>query len=165
MIKEIVGDIFSTPPGTTAIAHQANCFNTLGDGIAHGIAGLIGKCYPEAEAVDAETAKGDRSKLGTFSHAKCEDGRIIFNIYSQFEYSGSRPTSYDAIVTGMEAVREYLVGYVNEGNSITLAFPYGYGSLRGGGSWHIVKAMIESVFRNVPFEVVIVRLSNQKDLE
>jgi hypothetical protein len=165
MIPEVLGDIFDTPPDTTVIAHQANCFNTLGDGIAHGIAGVIGKRYPEAAAADAATVKGDKSKMGTFSVGKCEDGRIVANIYSQFEYTGDRPTSYDAVVTGMEALRAYLTQQASVGKEYTLALPYGYGSLRGGGSWHIVKAIIESVFSDVPFDVIIVRLPAQATLK
>ena len=107
MIPEVLGDIFETPPETTVFAHQANCMNTLAEGISLGIAGIIGQRYPEASAADAKTTKGDKSKLGTFSLARCEDGRIIANVYSQYHYKGARPTSYDAVVTGLEALREH----------------------------------------------------------
>lgn len=169
MVTEIEKDIFETDPKTVAIAHQANCFNTLGMRKASGIAGLIGQRYDEACEADAGTVMGDKKKLGTFTLAKCEDGRRIFNVYSQYEFGGERPTNYEMVYRGLCAVREALdtrnqIAHEKGGSVMDLAIPYGYGSMRGGGSWRIIECMICIIFENVNFDVYICRLPGQKTL-
>jgi len=138
MIAEIEGDIFKTDPRTRIIVHQANCFNTLADGTASGIAGIIGKLYPEAKAADAKTEKGDK-----------------------------RPTNYNALVEGLEWIKARLEHSMatRAGFNFTLAIPYGLGCVRGGGSWQIVEAIIMSVFTDAAFDVEIIRLPGQENLK
>lgn len=57
------------------IAHQCNCFNNMGAGIAP----QIKKAFPEAWHVDRNTIKGDRGKLGSLSWAY-SDGVTVFNL-------------------------------------------------------------------------------------
>ena len=45
------------------IAHVANCFNTMGSGVALAIKNE----FPDAYAVDCKTTAGDPSKMGTIS--------------------------------------------------------------------------------------------------
>lgn len=63
------------------LAHGANCFTTMGAGIAKGIK----ENWPQAYAADCETRRGDHSKLGWFSSADVGEKRI-YNLYTQFRY-------------------------------------------------------------------------------
>ena len=70
------------------IVHGANCFNTMGSGIAR----EIRERYPEVAAVDAKTRKGDYNKLGTWTEGyawfdETSDPYTIINAYTQFKMS------------------------------------------------------------------------------
>lgn len=169
MVTEIITDIFNTEPSTTAIAHQANCFHTLAEGTSSGIARLIEQRYPEAREADSELRKGDRDKLGRFTMAKAKDGRVIFNVYSQYEFGGERPTNYEAVYEGLSSVcrtmenRNQIAGE-RKAPIMNLAIPYGYGSDRGGGSWRVIEQMIMVIFEDANFDVLICRLPGQRTL-
>ena len=83
MIKHIIGDLVEKKKNGEfdVIAHQANCYNTMGSGIALSIKNE----WPEAADVDNATIKGDQSKLGTISFTK-NTNPIIVNLYGQFNY-------------------------------------------------------------------------------
>lgn len=132
----------------TAIAHQANCFHIMGGGVAR----AIREKYPEAYAADVRTRKGDKKKLGTFSEAVTDDGKRIFNVYSQYDLAGPknmRATQYDMVDIGLRAVCDQL----HEGD--ILGLPYKYGCALGGGSWPIVEAIIYDVFESADFNVIL----------
>lgn len=180
MIKEKIGDIFEEfeKGGINVIAHQANCFHTMGGGIAR----IIAQRYPLAQEVDNKTLRGDREKLGTFSLASLPDGRKIVNIYSQYDTSAmlntqddikdsveesmalcGRATRYDAVVSAFEKLERIIAGAKNP-EKYTIGIPYGYGSDLAGGSWTIIRAIIERVFGKSPVKVLIVRLPDKPDL-
>lgn len=122
-----------------SIAHQANCFNTMGSGIAK----QIRETYPEAYEADCRTTKGDRTKLGKFSWVKAKDGKHIYNCYSQYNYGlGQRHTNYEAIFTGLTSIKSH--AETHDLNSLGL--PHLMGCKLGGGSWRIVNSIIEEIF-------------------
>ena len=57
----------------TVIMHQANCFKTMGAGIAKSIA----EKYPEAHLADKSLPLSPTQRLGKFSYAKAEDGKTV----------------------------------------------------------------------------------------
>ena len=64
------------------IVHGCNCFNTMGGGIAR----QIKEEFPDAWLADAETERGNKSKLGTFTlglHGRL----IIVNAYTQYGFN------------------------------------------------------------------------------
>jgi len=131
-------------------AHQANCFCTMGSGIAY----YIKEKYPELYEADRKTNRGDPAKLGTFSWAKLHDGKIGFNVYSQYEFgSAKRHTSYDAICDGLEGVKTH----AKEIGLTSLGLPYNMGCVRGGGDWNIVSAIIDAIFLNDSIKLYICR--------
>lgn len=180
MVKEVVGDLLADFKAgkVNVILHQANCFHTMKSGIA----GAIVRQYPEAEKADNKTLLGDKNKLGTYSVATIDKiGRIV-NIYSQFDIVGSphtqddikdvideglekvgRATRYDAIAVAMTDIRNMIEKSKAEAK-FKIGVPYGYGSALGGGSWSVVRAIIESVFAKSKVEVIIVRLPSQPEL-
>ena len=125
-----------------AILHQANCHHTMGAGIA----AQIRKLYPEAYEADLKTKKGDRNKLGTFSRAATHDGKVIYNIYGQYDFGTlvRRATSYDALFDGLSAV-------MRDGCELGVTkfgIPARIGSDLGGGSWLVVESMLRQIFEN-----------------
>ncbi|PTX59097.1 O-acetyl-ADP-ribose deacetylase (regulator of RNase III) [Melghirimyces profundicolus] len=123
----------------TVIAHQCNCFATMGAGIASQIA----RRYPEALEADKnfDIPAGDRNRLGKVSYAH-SDGRLIFNLYGQFHYgSGTRETDYDALQRALDSM--FIELYRHEDPSCyKVGLPYGIGCGLAGGSWETVEAII-----------------------
>lgn len=120
--------------------HQANCFTCFGGGIAY----RIKQKFPEAFEADLKTKCGDREKLGTFSLTVLPNNNLhIFNLYSQYDHGfGERHTSYDAIADGLPKIEKYAI----EHGLKTLGMPCRMGSVLGGGSWRIVKSIVQDVF-------------------
>lgn len=92
------------------IVQGCNCQCEMGAGIAKAIRAT----FPEAYEADRQTAKGDRSKLGTISSANVHrNGHeiTIVNGYTQFHWRGSGVlVDYDAIRSVMAAVKSQFSG-------------------------------------------------------
>lgn len=156
LIKHVEGDILQLfAQGTRpVILHQANCFHTMGSGIAKTLADK----YPEVLDADCKTLKGDKAKLGRFSVAaitKHGDAprRLIFNIYSQYAFGWNKcHTDYEAITSGFKLAATHLQRE-GIGKETVLAVPYKYGSNRGGGDWNLVMEAIINGLSESPFLV------------
>lgn len=135
------------------IIHQANCFNTMGSGIAR----QIRERYPEAYNADCKTISGDYKKMGTFSWTKTNDQKFyIYNCYSQYKYGrDTRHTNYEAIYNGLSAIEQH----ASRNNLKSLSLPHNMGCVLGGGSWHVVNAIIEDIFENKSINLYICRYS------
>jgi len=163
MITERIGNLL-TDPQVNVIAHQCNCFHTMGGGIAR----IIAQMYPEAVRADNETPHGDESKMGTFSVATVQRGdkkiRIV-NMYGQYKTSNTeRMTRYDALHDALFELEATIRASVNVDQYI-VGVPYGLGSALGGGSWTIVRAILERIFGKSPVQLHIIRLPDVPDLE
>ena len=155
MIQDIKQDIFTVE--ADVIIHQANCFHTMGSGIAK----VIRDNFPEAYLADKQTKCGDPAKLGNFSFALVKNDsypkvKAIINLYSQFDFNTtSRNTRYDAMTDGLTQIRDKM-RLKAKGKLRTIAIPWRIGSNRGGGDWRVVHAIIESVFGDeADFKVLI----------
>jgi len=136
------------------IVHQANLQHTFGSGIARSIRFK----FPYAFEADLQSPFNDPRKLGTFTVASSPDGPVVVNVYSQTTLAPSH-TSYDAMVEALTELRDRLTP-LHEFTRI--GFPYQFGSGQADGDWNVVKAIILSVFQRSRFEIVIVRLRDQK---
>lgn len=109
-----------------------------------GIALRIRNKWPEAYEADLQTEHGSKDKLGTFSVAILPSNFHIFNMYSQYTFGMGRQTNYDAVVRGLEAIREYAIA-----NGLQkLGLPKYMGCRLGGGYWPVVRQIIAEVFEN-----------------
>ena len=143
-VQEI--DIFETP-ATVPIIHQCNCHGVMGKGLAKKIRARYPEAYAEDLLVHAKRCRGgvDPSKLGTFSTAVCLGGdlRRIYNMYGQLHFYGPGPkTNYDAVDKALRAIAEHAISLQCE----LLAIPYQMGCGYGGGTWHVVRSIINSIF-------------------
>lgn len=89
------------------IIHGMNCMNAMGSGFAK----QIRSGFPEAYQADCQTKKGDRKKLGSFSHGiSNRNGRdiIVVNAYTQFDYGRDDKlrADYKKIQTACRSIRK-----------------------------------------------------------
>lgn len=153
MIYQIDANLLEFEP-IEGLLHQANCFCTMGAGIA----ARIKEKYPEAYAADLKTKRGDRAKLGTFSSAFVErDKKTIYNVYGQYDFGGDRRyTSYDALDDGFRRVRVHA-----EQNGLkTIGIPRNMGCRLAGGTWEVVSAIAHDVFKDAEFDLYICNYGN-----
>ena len=130
-----------------AIGHFCNAHCTMGAGIAL----RIKEKYPDAYDADLKTMRGDRDKLGTFSYAILPNNKHIINCYTQFGFGMGRQTNYEAVYSSLEKANKFLIS-----NGLrTFGLPKNAGCRLGGGSWTIVRAIIEDVFADSPLDLFI----------
>lgn len=150
MLKYKKGDLIQAAKSgeVNVIAHQCNCFNNMGAGIAP----QIKKAFPEAWLADNATEKGDKEKLGRLSYAKSGDV-LVFNLYGQYGWwkqkDDSLNTDYNMLRKSLEQMSRMLFAKRNE---VKIGLPR-IGCGLGGGNWEIVSQIIEEEFSD--FDVTI----------
>jgi hypothetical protein len=122
------------------ILHGANCFNTMGAGIAREISAR----YPMAAAVDMETTRGDYTKLGNWTECAVDAGKgfTILNCYTQ--HSVSRDTDVFEYIAFALILQKLLHIYGTE----RLGFPY-IGMGLAGGNKETIMSLIEEFAQGV----------------
>ena len=147
MIHEIDANLLEYP--LDGFIHQCNCFHVMGGGIAF----RIKQKYPELYQADVEHGPiGDKSRLGWFSTVKCHDDKQGYNLYGQYQFGmEKRHTNYDAVFHGLYNI----CGHATCNNILKLGLPKNMGCRLGGGSWIIVRAIIEEVFGGWPNDLYI----------
>ena len=119
------------------IVHGCNCFNTMGAGIARQIAHV----FPQARLVDLATPKGDRFKLGTYSHAIVHalNGRriVILNAYTQYTFNRQeKVVDIGAIDKVFQRIEKAFAGS-------HIAYPK-IGAGLAGGNWNDIAPVIDA---------------------
>ena len=134
MIEYKKGNIFD---GTEdIIVHGCNCKCVMGAGIAR----QVQRLYPMAHLADVKTLWGDKSKLGNYSSARGDDGKLIINAYTQFNY-----TRHDVDVD-YDAIREVMRKINNDfPEPYSIAMPK-IGCGLAGGDWNIISKILEETF-------------------
>lgn len=117
-----------------AIAHQANCQNTMGSGVAK----ALRDAFPEIYEADCQTVKGDTAKLGSLSWTFNEHG-MMFNLYGQFNYGydGEQYTDLAALESAFNTMNMFL-----DAAGVTKVGLPKLGATRGGAKWEDVEAII-----------------------
>ena len=136
------------------IVHGANCFCTMGSGIAK----QIREEFPQAYAADRKTKQGDIQKLGCFTSATANqnsslpnDGYSqqfqIVNAYTQYNYgTDSRKADYDAIRLVMRKISHTYKGY-------RIGMPK-IGAGLAGGDWSIIEKIIDEELKDCDVTIV-----------
>lgn len=151
MIKFYTGDIFDSK--TNIIAHQVNCMGVMGSGLAY----QIKKKYPNVFEEYHKHYMNNTKLLGDCLNVLCPDGRIISNLYGQYDFGrdGKVYTNHEYLRRAMVKLASVMLPT----NSI--AFPYKMSCDRGGGNWEIVLEYISIIFEN--YNVEIWRLPPNKE--
>lgn len=140
-LKYVVGNLLTAHEEGVEpiIAHQANCFNVMGSGIAKSIS----QKYPSASVADKNTVRGDPKKLGNFTMAFTKYGSI-FNLYGQ--YNTGKNTDYDYLRNALRSMAIFLLGaksfFTYASNGICVGLPK-IGAGIGGGDWDKISKIIE----------------------
>ncbi len=159
MIKHIDSNLLDA--NAEIVAHVCNCFCVMGSGVAAAIKAE----YTEAYDADCKTVKADKSKLGTVSLAvvtdptqhKNQNIKAVANLYGQFKFGGERDLNYESIYRALVELKNRLKPSIK-----TVALPYKAGCDRAGGDWRIVEKMIEVVFENSGFDILICKFDPNK---
>ena len=142
MVKEIKGDLLMAD--VDVICHQVNCQGKMNSGIAK----TIRERYPEVykEYVMLCVSMTPEQLLSEIQIVTLENSKFeaVINMFSQlnYGYDGRRYTSYDAIWTCLNRVKNYVP------KDKKIGFPAKIGCVRGGANWNVVKKMIEEVFED-----------------
>lgn len=159
----------------TVIAHQANCYNTMGAGIAS----QIKKMYPEAYDADVnfiktivpqeQLSKLSRDeqanlKLGRCSRTFSKDKkRVIVNLYGQLGFDRYvMQTQYDKLKSAFEEMLQGLIHLEKNGFPIKLGIPYLMGCGLAGGDWSVVERDIFELAKKYEREVYIYKFDPTK---
>jgi O-acetyl-ADP-ribose deacetylase (regulator of RNase III) len=132
------------------IAHQVNCQNVMGSGVAK----VLYTKYNDVKArYHMYNEHNDKEKLLGSTHIfrafnkNHSESIIIANCYSQYNYgsTGEQFTDYEAVKKCFESLAKQVNGKV-------VAVPYGYGAGLGGGDWEIIARIIcKALDNNVTF--------------
>jgi O-acetyl-ADP-ribose deacetylase (regulator of RNase III) len=104
MLREVEGDLIKMGMAGEfdLIIHGCNCFCTMGGGIARSIRAT----FPEAYAVDCNTVRGDKSKLGLFTYIQTPDDLTVVNAYTQYNLSaGEDVFEYEAFDHALRLIK------------------------------------------------------------
>ena len=123
------------------IAHGANCFNTMGAGIA----GQIAIRFPEAVAADNTTIPGDLLKLGSLTVAVTDYG-LIFNLYTQ--YKPGKNLDYTALRLSLRKMTRMI-----RGKNMKIGLPK-IGAGIAGGNWTKIEKIIAYELRHENVTVI-----------
>lgn len=130
----INGDILEIKKGI--IVHQVNCQYKMGAGLA----AQIRKKYPNHYNDFINT----KPELGNIVITKINKNLFIVGIYGQYYYGKiGTYTDYLALKKGFERVR-YLMNKTN----LDVFIPYKIGCGLAGGTWDVVKQIIENTIPN-----------------
>lgn len=157
-MKTVNGDLIKLAASGEfdAIIHQANCFKTMGSGIA----GLIASAFPMAQRADLRDVRNPEQRLGGYSWAVDENwdrtrSVIIGNLYGQFHPGPC--TDYSALHSACSSFAKSPVMMCVDKIGLPMI-----GCGIGGGDWDIVSEIIEETFKD--FDLTLVLYENRVSL-
>jgi O-acetyl-ADP-ribose deacetylase (regulator of RNase III) len=148
-MKEIEGNLIALMKEFKfqVMAHGANCFCTMGAGIAK----QVREEFPEAWEADQKTIKGDITKLGNYTFADYRwNGQFAFrviNAYTQYGHNPlEKPFDYEAFTLCMRKIN-----FNHKGMTIGLPL-IGAGLARG--NWARIDQIIKDELKDMDVTIV-----------
>lgn len=158
MLKYIKGDLLKSD--CTVIMHQANCFSTMGAGVALAIANK----YPGALEVDKNSPYSPEYKYGKFTYSVEDDGVTVANLYGQYRLGKFQNEEEKLEREKMLRMAINLFLYSvrsNNSNSVNLkkiGVPYKIGCGISGGDWKVVEKILDEASKNHDVDIYIYKL-------
>ena len=154
LIREVNGDLLEATENL--ILHQVNAQSKMGSGIALQVKNKWYNVYQSYKQLcDSNTP---HELMGKAQVVGIGNKQAVVNLFGQkyFGYDCGRYTDYEALYKALESASETAREY-----DLSVAIPYKLGCDRGGADWHIVYAMIESVFKNHAQPITIYKLGGE----
>lgn len=144
------------------IAHGCNCMCTMKSGIAPQIAAA----FPAAWEADQATRRGDRAKLGTLSEAFINDQLLVFNLYSQYTFTGRKEGKVDLDYWALRSALSAMAVSIHakcrilgmSPSDIHIGLPK-IGAGLAGGDWGIISKMIGSRLQDFDVTIYVLKES------
>lgn len=128
------------------MVHGANCFHTMGSGIA----GQLVKKWPQVLEIDkSHTKEGDYLKLGRYSGVECptKNGSVIvINAYTQFKFGAVNGPYNTEVHADYNAIYRVFSDLVKDNRGQRIGFPM-IGAGLAGGNWDIISAIISNIVK------------------
>lgn len=164
MLKYKVGDLIKSARSgeVNVIGHGCNCMNTMKSGIAPKVA----EAFPEAWTADQMTARGDRAKLGTFSSAFSKSGVLVYNLYSQYTFTGRKEGKMDLDYWALRSALSMMAMSLHakcrtldiSPDDLRIGLPK-IGAGLAGGDWGIISRMIENRLQDFNVTIYVLKES------
>lgn len=152
MIYNIDGDLLKSD--CTVIMHQANCFSTMGAGIARSIADK----YPMAEQADRTFPLPPKDRLGRYSYIETDDKTTVVNLYGQYNMGAGLQTNYHMLEKSIETLfLDAQRGLISIDLS-KVGLPYKMGCGLAGGDWEIVLGIVKRLSNKYMIDIFIYKL-------
>jgi O-acetyl-ADP-ribose deacetylase (regulator of RNase III) len=130
-----------------AFGHGCNCQKRMASGVAY----AVRKTFYEMVQADLDSPVSNQERLGTFIRVSLSNGKIGYNIYSQFMYGRDRVNvDYGALEQGTLGACENL----KASGFKTLALPK-IGCGLAGGDWDVVSKILERVSNQTGVDITI----------
>lgn len=135
----ITGNILDIKSGI--IAHQVNCLDRMGAGIA----GQIIKKYPSVLQKYHRLAKAiePSKRFGKIQKVPVTEELTIANVFSQFAYGN--PAKTGKIYTNANTLSSCLHKLCHDNPNKTIYIPYNIGCGLGGETWDHIEPMIKDI--------------------
>lgn len=146
--KEIEGDLIAMAleGNFNAIAHGCNCFCTMGAGIAPQMA----KAFNVDKYIfESYMLEGDIDKLGRIEWVRfyLDNDNLLFPINAYTQYASNGPLDYEALIMCLRKINKNFKGK-------HIGLPQ-IGCGLAGGSWTLVKQIIQNELKDCDVTVVI----------
>lgn len=148
MIKHIKCDIFES--GADIICHQVNCQGAMNSGVAKQVRERYPIVFKSYKALCSTKTNCTDELLGTAQVCRIGADKYVVNLFAQnkFGYDGKCYTDYEALEQCLQTVKSKF-------NNNVIAIPYLMACHRGGGDWNVVYKMIEDIFGDSDYNVLI----------
>jgi len=140
MIKILNGNLFDTD--AEIICHQCNCQGVMGSRVA----AEVKRRYPNVYQIYYDTYAYEGLVLGDTIIVPTGNDKeqVIANLCAQDKYGRDKQyTDYDALRKCLRSVKDFIELRSKWKVQARIAFPYGMGSVRGGGDWNTVYQIID----------------------
>ncbi len=130
-----------------AFGHGCNCQKRMASGVAY----AVRKTYFEMVQADLDSKLTPEERLGTATMVSLSNGKLGFNIYSQFKYGRDMVhVDYPALERGTRSVCNGLVSFGKK----SLALPK-IGCGLAGGDWAIVSKILEKISEETGIDITV----------
>jgi len=162
-VLETEGDLLCSHENI--IGHQVNCQGVMGAGLARHVKEKYPNVFEEYK-LECQIYRRERTLMGKCQLVKVNTDKWIANLFGQYQVGtvandrvdnesldALQKKRYEALKQSLYELKSFA-----QQHHLSVALPYQLGSGLAGGSWEVVRQMIEEVFHD--YYVTIYKLPN-----